>query len=116
MERSEPSTLLEACDRAGGQNQFRERQGSALRSCGICRGNNRYRPFWPAAGQAYSNGCAVSLYGRFFGGGAIHPSAQLAGSGVTVSGGAEKFPVAVNRIIAPFPRPLMVIDCRRGLL
>ena len=50
----------------------------------------------------------MSLYGRFFGGGAIHPSAQLAGSGVTVSGGAEKFPVAVNRIIAPFPRPLMV--------
>jgi hypothetical protein len=46
--------------------------------------------------QSKTNGCGFRAYVYRGGGGANRPIDQLTGSGVTVSGAAEKVPVATN--------------------
>jgi hypothetical protein len=51
----------------------------------------------PEAEHGITKGSVVSVYFRFpGGGGAKRPIPQLTASGVTLVGGAEKMPVAVN--------------------
>ena len=57
------------------------------------------------------NGWVVSVYCA-----PTAPTNQLAGSGVTVVGGAEKVPVATNVTCVPLVVWEMVMDCSRRLL
>jgi len=53
--------------------------------------------YGPGPVQSNTNGCVVNVYCTLSGGGAKGPMPQSpTGSGVTVAGGAEKVPVAVN--------------------
>jgi hypothetical protein len=65
----------------------------------------------PDAVQSNTKGCVVSEYRKFpGGGGANRPIPQLTASGMTVVGGAEKAPVAVNCTRPPFTVWLIVMD------